>query len=357
MTEVGEPTVSEAHLWRARIDDGGLAGDEQAEFESWLAVHPENAAAFADAEILWAALGEVEYDAELLDSAGASPGSAVSELPASSRRAGLRLGWAAAASVAALAVALVAGFKLPIGSQDELAPAPTQVFRTGRGMPESFVLEDGSRLMLGPLSRVDVAIDDRQRTAELVDGDAFFDVVKQVGVPFSVGVGAARVDVTGTAFELRRRGNQLAVTVAEGEVRVSHPQVLDRSEVNTAWVRQLNAALRSVTLTAGQSVMATQGDGLGPVRLTPITDVGAWRMGQLIYVNAQLAEVVADLNRYAPYPVDIEENARALELSGTFAAADPEVLLDALTAALPVEVVDASVGKRIVLSRKDSAQP
>ena len=328
-----------AHLWRARIDDGGLPVETQAEFERWMAADPRHGEEFAEAEMLWKALGGISYDPSLERPAGVF---SLVRTTVRRRSRSIRGGLAAASTVLTATAAAIVLIVVLIDAPEQVAPLPDPVvFETASAQIANVVLEDGSRVTLGARSRLDVVLTATGRRAELLEGAAFFAIAPDANRPFTVTAGAAEVQVIGTVFDLQRKGDSLYVAVEEGAVRVSHPFVVEGvndSTVDGEWARGADPVLATVALAAGQGVSATRTSGLGNVRVVPAGELGAWRYGQLVYVRATLAEIVDDVNRYAEHPVAIKPAARTLKLSGTFDADDIDGLLATLEAALPVRV-------------------
>lgn len=285
------------------MDDGGLSVDEDVEFKAWISAQPEHAAAFAEAEFLWSALGSIEYEESLQISAVdrsffqsfIATASRLFELPSPIFAGGL-----VAASLVAI-LCLVPGF-LPGQTIDPtISPPEFAAFQTGKGELKTVALDDGTVLTLGALSTVEVSLSKTERSANLLSGAAFFDVAKDPDAPFSVRAGAASVRVTGTAFDLQRRGDTLSVSVAEGEVVVSHPLIIDGVVSLTdegEWSRKSGQLLETVSLAAGEMVFASRSDGLGQKSDVQQTNIGAWRQGQLVYFKSSLADIVSDVNRY-----------------------------------------------------------
>ena len=188
---------------------------------------------------------------------------------------------------------------------------------------------------------MEVTITDAGRKATLAAGSVFFDVAHDEDRPFTVNAGPATVRVLGTAFDLQRKGDALHVAVREGSVRVLRQPGL--SGVAN------NAPDASVTLTPGESVVASRAEGVGPKTSVPVGDVGAWRAGQLVYVRASLAEIVDDLRRYADKPISLDDRAAQLRLSGTFKSDDVAGVLAALEAALPINIAERDGAQEIEL--------
>jgi transmembrane sensor len=335
---MGHTIRETAHHWRARIDDGGLCIKEKAEFDDWMASDPEHAEAFVEAELLWQALGSVAYD--MLDGTASEP-SEKSGIVARIRHMGRMIPLSsttlALSAIAAMLLLVVSSLYLvtdaPVSHSAEVA-----TFTTAFNQTDEIRLADGSQVTLGAKTQIDVAVSDEGRAVQLLSGTAFFDVAHDPARPFIVTVGAAQVRVTGTAFDVQRKGDVMYVAVERGSVQVSQPLVLKsvRNALKQGeWTRHAGGMLSKVKLSAGQGVRASRIEGMGKVRAA---EAGVWRSGQLVYLNAPIAEVAADANRYSEVPIQVGAAARGMKLSGTFDANDIEGLLVAIEAALPVVV-------------------
>jgi transmembrane sensor len=328
-----------AHEWRARMDDGGLNRQEKAEFDAWIAGDAEHAEAYAESELLWHALGHVSYDA-LGEAAPRNAGTAWAGR--------VRQAWygrplkpiaGLAAMAAAVAVFLTSALLLQLPGGEPASPwSDAAAYVTRPGNVKEITLADGSRVTLGAKSQIDVLISDTERSVRLVAGTAFFDVQHDATRPFVVASGGAQVRVTGTAFDLQRKGDVLYVAVERGSVRVSQPfvpRVARQARQAGSWARHPGDMISGVSLSAGQGVRASRADGLGKV--VP-AEAGVWRSGQLVYVSAPMEEVAADASRYSAKPIRVDASAEGMKLSGTFDTRDIDGLLAALQEALPVSV-------------------
>jgi ferric-dicitrate binding protein FerR (iron transport regulator) len=104
-------------------------------------------------------------------------------------------------------------------------------------------LADGSMVWLRPGSRLRLdqkAFGMKERLIELQKGEVFFDVVHDPNRPFIVQTGRVKTTDIGTSFDImREEENDVVVTVATGEVKVSHDQkelghVLPGNQVSVA---------------------------------------------------------------------------------------------------------------------------
>ena len=339
-----------ANFWRSKIDAGPLSATERQAFERWMADDPDHARAYGEAELLWKALGDVDYDPSVLtppDAAGTT-GLLSTFRGIFTQRAYGRIGLAGAAAMA-VAASLFAVFVLtPVGDmapadRTATAAATVAVHETGRGQIDTIPLADGSAIVLGAKSRIEVTMTATRRRVRLRSGAAFFDVAHDPARPFVVDAGAARVRVTGTAFDLQRKGDALHVAVADGAVIVSHPSAgagPDGGQDASQDASQGAAGpAATVTLSAGQGVIAARGRGLGRPFAVRAGDIGAWRSGQLVFFRATLAEIIDDANRYAETPIRVAGDAQDLRMTLTAEAGDPSGLLAMIEAAVPVRIV------------------
>ncbi|MEJ1964547.1 MAG: FecR domain-containing protein [Gammaproteobacteria bacterium] len=75
--------------------------------------------------------------------------------------------------------------------------------------------------MLNSSAALDVRFTGEARRVVLARGEVFFDVTHNPDLPFIVQAGSGEVRVLGTAFSVRRDGDDLLVTVERGRVQVS----------------------------------------------------------------------------------------------------------------------------------------
>lgn len=217
------------------------------------------------------------------------------------------------ALVAALVVVVVVAAALPWSLW-------TADVRTGAGERRTLTLADGSRVILNGRSAINIDITDQHRRVEVVRGEALFQVASDQAHPFRVRAGDARVRVTGTRFEVRRRDGTVRLTVAEGSVAASDGR-------------------RERQLTADQQVHWRDGR-LGPVAAVDADAALAWARGRLVFRDRPLGELLADLGPYHPDRLVLLNDALAGQrVSGTFATDQPEAVLSALTRTLPVRVL------------------
>ncbi|QSB03746.1 FecR family protein [Methylomonas sp. EFPC1] len=263
---------TEANAWffRLRADDVGTAEREQ--FAAWLAASPLHAEAWDTVQALFA---DLEAPAKAVRRQAEAPLAANS---ATTTKRPRRRRTASIAAAVAACVGLIAVLLQPALVQNLQSD-----YHTATGEQRLVTLTDGSRLLLNTDSAVDIEMTAAQRRVTLLRGEAFFEVTRAPQRPFWVVAGDARARVTGTAFSVGRRSEDVAVTVAEGRVETStesHPEQI-------------------TPLTPGESAHY-RGARLSAKQTADVPRELAWRQGQMVFVQAPLAEVVAQINRYRP---------------------------------------------------------
>ena len=187
------------------------------------------------------------------------------------------------------------------------------------------MLDDGSHVELNSHSALAVDFSSGQRQARLLRGEAWFEVHKDPARPFVVALPQGTVTVTGTRFNVRLDPQQATVSLAEGRV-------------------ELDSAGHHGELLPSQQGCLTD-NGLCPTRTFDSQATTAWRQGQLVFYRTPLKEVIAELDRYHRGHVFIHgESLANLPVSGVFATASPDAVLQALHDTLGVKVSRLGLG-------------
>lgn len=304
--------------WAVRRGEG-LDYAEREEFDRWLAEAPANWRAYKDSDWIWNELASIDLRA-------VSP---VAERPARRVR---RPVWAVMA--ASLVVAVLAG-----GS---MVSRPHQSYETGRGEVSTVRLADGSHVTLGAGSQIDVRFDRGGRHVWLRRGEAVFDVHHDAVRPFDVRAGDTQVVDIGTRFVVKKTPDAVRVDVIEGQVRVA--------KTESPLLKPFVKPSKGDHLVRGQRLESPRGEALGPLASVDPGQVAPWTRGRLVYENASLAEVVADLNRYSGAGVELGSSDLG-ELRVTAALNQDQVaqFLSSLPASLPVRIEREADGKTVIV--------
>jgi transmembrane sensor len=311
MTSSDQQVRAECREWLTLLHSGEASDADRDRFDTWLHADPRHERAYAKLQRLWSELGELHQLSDL------------EPVPAARtpRTRALRVRawpWAAAASVAALAVlALLPRVQTQAPSSAVADARFSQDYATGIGEVRALQLPDGSTLTLGAHSRASVRITDTQRRVRLQQGEGYFDVAKDADRPFYVDAQQAAVRVVGTRFEVRVGAQSVRVAVAEGRVAVND---------------------RDHPLVGGERIDVLADGKLTAVEPVADGEIGVWRDGRLVYEDSSLAEVVADLARYRGDVVLRSPEAGVLRVTAGLRVDQAAQFVEGLPHILPVQV-------------------
>ena len=323
--------LGQASEWLVRLRNEPDSDEQLAGWLHWRDQDSANAEAFRRVQTLWGLFDEAyptssEINA-LLRASGhrwreaGSRGSAIGRLT-SLLVGGSRPRWAIAMACACvMGVAAFWGLRITEKAVSLAASAGT-AHRT-------VTLPDGSFVDLGPKTTVMVDFRRGQRRLQLYPGEAYFTVRSDKKRPFVVRAGSLDVTAVGTAFDVKHELDRVTVTVQDGVVAVE-AEGPERTQMSKATWR-VASGYQLVYFTATAAATLSSVDATATI---------AWREGRLEYVNAPLAAVVADINRYSNRPVVLRDSSVAgLTFTGTVFTDSIDGWLESLPAALPVRVI------------------
>ncbi len=271
------------------------------DFSRWLEADPAHLAAYEEAAL-------ADLEAESLPNRKPRP-ILPAEAPQAAPRVGRRtfIGWGvAAALVGAIGLAT-------LQPRDELFAVATAA-----GERRAVALADGSRIHLNGSTRLVLDRED-PRFARLEQGEALFSVVHDDSRPFRVQAGGARLRDMGTVFNVvHDEDGTIRVEVAEGAVRYEEGR-------------------ERVDLGQGMTLRKERG-GRPVVGRRSAEAITGWREGRLVYANATIAQIAADLSRNMGVEVSAEAGVASRPFSGVIRLdRDPERLFGRVAALLGVE--------------------
>ncbi|NMY02872.1 DUF4880 domain-containing protein [Pseudomonas sp. WS 5059] len=259
---------------------------QQAEFQAWLDADPSHAQAFAKAQAAWC--GAPVHSAAVALNAPRKP--------SAWRR--IKPHWKPLATAAVLLLGLFSFSNLPVRLQaDHL---------TVVGERQRLQLDDGSKVLLNTNSAFSSTIDEHQRIARLYQGEAFFEVAANRGLPLQIDAGPVRASVSDTAFAVRYLNGEAQVQVQRGDVDLSTTFGNNR-----------------VRLSAGESIRVGP-KGFGQPAKLDATKELAWVQGRLVFENCPMSEVLAELRRYYPgWIVNTNEQLASVAVTGNYRLDQP----------------------------------
>jgi transmembrane sensor len=188
------------------------------------------------------------------------------------------------AGIAAAAAAFFVATRQRADTTPARDAAVAQSYSTGVGRRQEVRLADGSRVVLGPQSKLTVHAD--FATARRVDltGDGYFDVVHDAAKPFTVRSGSAIIEDIGTTFTVESdAGSATNVSVVSGSVRLRGGN---------------SAATAGVILAAGDRGSLEAGGKTSVERNAVRDEDTAWITGRLAFRDAPLSRIAAELHRW-----------------------------------------------------------
>ena len=310
--EASDSIDAQAASWFARNRNDTGRADRKA-FAAWQS-EPAHARAYAEFEQLWADLAQLQQLNK--------------PTPLPVRKTSV---WRPALAVAAALVCALLTSNL--GAPRELFHA--QVAAHAKGM-RTLHLPDGSTLYVNANTRLRLDFNSHQRVVHLDQGQLYIEVAPDKERPLFVQAGEANVRVVGTGFDVRRSKQQLVVSVAHGQVAFD-----------------ANAKVPATLLGAQQRATFSYAKGTLQQQTLEAGEVADWRGGHVSFRNRELASLMDELSLYRPQaPLLVDSAVAQLKVSGNLDVNDPDALLNALPALLPVKTVALADGNIRIEPRK-----
>lgn len=204
-----------------------------------------------------------------------------------------------------------------------------------RGTTYTLVLADGTGVHLNAETRMRFPerFDGTRREVEL-EGEAFFEVVRDEQRPFVVRAGEARVRVLGTSFDVRAyAGDDLVTTLVEGAVRFT-------------------SGRDSVVLRPGELCEMKAGDGTLTRRRADLMSVLAWRSDEFVFRDVPLETVMEEVARW--YDVEVTYGSDAVRERKVYVYVNrPRTVGEMLDYIVQLGGVEYElVGNKVVLTEK-----
>lgn len=308
--------LDEAVAWHVRLASLEAGEALFTEFSAWLESDPANRAAYDTIEDFDAALGDHISQMHEKRSPQQPIGFERRPFAKPTSMAVWTLG------VSAIAAVLAIFFLV------STTPPSAKRYATGIGQSRVVALSDGSKIEMNTATTLFVQESSRERRVMLERGEAAFRIHHEKDRPFIVHVGDREIRDMGTVFDVLDNGRTVLVAVAEGQIAVASA-----------------TGGEPVQMHAGQRLVHTEGSRFSTLDTVDPRWVTAWRSGYLVYRNAPLRDVVADLNRYFRQPISVEEGAASGQhFSGVLRIRDENTAVAELTAFLPILAIRKNDG-------------
>ncbi|MEG3062456.1 MAG: FecR domain-containing protein [Comamonas sp.] len=296
--------LHQALEWQVTFWSGEVTQQERDGFAQWLDAAPAHAQAWAQVQ---------RTDAQLQSLARPAAAQALRARATPQRRRAL-LGIAG----------LLAGGGLAAYAGRETSPWQRMLadHSSARGERREIVLPDGTRIVLGSASAIDVHYGPRQRQVRLLAGEIFISTAADASArPFMVQTAQGTVRALGTRFGVRQTDDWIEVGVEQGAVEISPATggMAARQRVD-----------------AGQQARFSQAgvQAIGPLA----ANATAWRRGVLVAERMRLEDFLAELGRYRSGVLRSDPAVRDLIVSGVYPLDDTDHALRILAQALPLQI-------------------
>jgi ferric-dicitrate binding protein FerR (iron transport regulator) len=295
---------------------------EKQELEAWLKEDMANAALFEEIKLSWEKSGETLPDD---DFDVASGWESVQEkikqednvIPITGRNSGLK--WV----LRIAAVLVISLFSLWYYTNSNAVPE--QMIAQTQGSSQEVTLPDGSKVWLNANSKLTYPKEFNGNTREVkLEGEAFFDVIKDPSQPFIIGNKDFEVKVLGTSFNVMgyANSNEVLVTVVTGTVAFkattgSQQVILTKDEIGT-----LNKTDHNVSESSNNDF-----------------NFMAWKTRKLRFNNQSIKQVCDALNKHFSIDVIVEDKTiYNCKFTGSFDDAKLQDVLKTMEAALNIKV-------------------
>lgn len=322
--------------WDARLRMPGCSAAERAAFKRWCGTSPENQDAFDELQAMLSELRAARA-APLIRSLRED---AVNATPPDSAR-----NWRAAAAVVGMVAVGLAylGVNAPVAPLNELMPSYT----TAVGERSTTSFEDGTVATLNTNTQLEVRYTDGERRVTLLQGQALFDVAKDVARPFVVVAGNQRITAVGTVFDVRFEDGEVQVTLVEGVVDISAEPVGGN-------LAAPGMSQKSARLVAGQQLITTAvaTPSAPRVQRVNVENATIWQQGRVFFEDAPLSAAVAEMNRYSRTQIIVDDAALdRYRVNGMFRTGQQANFVEALEQYFPLEAAPIGDNQLVLKAR------
>lgn len=299
----------------------GTASPEQLQqLEQWLSLAPENKELLKEYEATWS-LGATPAAADFDTTAELSKLLNAIDRDASSNPADQpgRTSWMNVYKIAAtfVLIALCSFILYRVFTKTEM------IIRESGFETIAFSLPDGSKITLNRNSRLSYADDFNSERHLQLEGEAFFDVVRDPEKPFVIQAAKSRVEVLGTSFGFR----------------AYESDSLDEVMVVTGKVSLSDDGNNVIILTKGQHGFHDKALHVVKSELHANPNQLAWQSKRLVFEKTQLREVAVALESYFDISIEIKNpELMQCRFTGSFEHPTVDEVLESLSIALNLNV-------------------
>ncbi len=185
-------------------------------------------------------------------------------------------------------------------------------------------LPDGSKVYLNKNTQLTFPENFNGGIREVkLEGEAFFEVIKNEDRPFLINSGKTITEVVGTTFNVNgNNSSKITVSVLTGKILLY--ETADRDD--------------KIEIVPGEQGQFVEGKGL----LKSVNkDVNflSWKTGELVFHNTNIKQVIDDLNRHYNQNIELDASLREeYTLTAKFKQQDLEGVLTEMRSVLPIQI-------------------
>ena len=320
--------AAEAAVWIARLHGPSRSPKMEREFRAWQARSAAHRTAFERTTDVWEAVPRIRLQDAYASASSRAARSAGHAAGGGYQGKGARRRWPLLALVPVMVVAAALLVRYSVTGDS---------YATAVGEQHLVVLADGSRMTLNTNTKVRVSLGASQRSVEVQQGEALFEVAKDARRPFVVHAGGTDVVAVGTVFSVKlgeegsRAADALDVTLVEGQISVRPDP--------SAWSTGVSPE-RAVLMNAGQRMrlvktVAAKKELVDQELDRPRMDrLFAWKRSEADFDDVPLSDAVAEMNRYSRTPITLvgDDALARLRISGLYHTGDNASFAKAVSA-------------------------
>jgi transmembrane sensor len=195
-------------------------------------------------------------------------------------------------------------------------------------------LSDGSSVWLNKISTIHYSSLYKKERKVMLEGEAYFEVAKDITRPFIIQAGSTETRVLGTKFNLKAvaKSNRVELTVVEGKVQFA------------------NLKKSTLILKGGEQGIALNDRNVLIKKENTDINLLSWKDSTLIFHNEKVEKVIIDVERYFNVKILYPSDIAMLNFTGEFLHPTLEELISAFSLSLDLDY--KINGKTVYLTRK-----
>lgn len=304
-SDIDPQVLAQAAEWFALFRSGQVKHSETAQWQAWLAEHPDHQAAWS----------RVEFHIDRFKSLPPKAALAALSAPDLQRRRAIK-------NLVLLGAVGLSSWQLSRGRYWQQWTAD---YHVAQGETQTITLADGTTVILDSGSALNVEFSPNLRRLQLVAGEIYIETAKDNSGwhrPLVVDTLEGRVMALGTRFSVSQKADYSQVAVFADTVEI---QPADPS-------------------TPKQRLHAGQQTQFAANRVQPIQpnklDKPTWSQGVIVADNIPLSEFLLQLNRYRKGYITCASEIADMRIIGSFPLKDTDKILASLETNLPIKITN-----------------